>query len=187
MTADATSRRASHGATEEHNPSQPSTALRRASCARCAHLFHVCRQHDRGQIYCSPRCRREGVAGARRRANRRHQASPEGRSDHRDRQRRYRERQRAQRRAAQSVTDMGSRQTESADIVVPSTAPAPPILAAATVSAPSKAVGRLKCAECHRTSHWVYYYHAAMLRCDRQRKRRKRRGSGHFSTGLPGH
>jgi hypothetical protein len=52
----------------------------------------VCRCCDRGQRYCSERCRQKARREQRRAANRRHQRSPEGRLDHRDRQREYRRR-----------------------------------------------------------------------------------------------
>ena len=51
-----------------------------AFCAAC----------DRGHAYCSPVCRHAGRARSLRAAGRRHQQSPEGRLDHRDRQRVYR-------------------------------------------------------------------------------------------------
>ena len=49
-------------------------------CAGCAFIFYICESEYRGQIYGSGRCRQAG----RRAANARHQASPEGRLDHRD-------------------------------------------------------------------------------------------------------
>jgi len=49
-------------------------------------------QPSTGQ-YCSPACRIAARLQQRRRANRRHQQSPEGRQDHRDRQEEYRRRQ----------------------------------------------------------------------------------------------
>ena len=66
-------------------------------------MFCLCRSCDRGQRYCSPECSILARREQRRRANRRHQHSPEGRLDHRDRQREYRKRC-AQRR----VTDTSS-------------------------------------------------------------------------------
>lgn len=75
--------------------------LRQRMCP-CQTIFYICRSCDRGQRYCSPRCRHQARCEQRRRANRRHQQSQEGQLDHRDRQRLYR-RQRAQR-----VTDQGS-------------------------------------------------------------------------------
>ena len=65
-------------------------------------MFYLCRRCDRGQRYCSPRCREKALRLQRREANRRHQQSPEGREDHRDRQREYRKRQRL------GVTDKSS-------------------------------------------------------------------------------
>ncbi len=67
----------------------------------CHAVFWICPHCDRGQRYCSDACRFEARRGQRRRANDRHQRSPEGQLDHRDRQRRYR-RRRAR------VTDQGS-------------------------------------------------------------------------------
>lgn len=80
-------------------------------------MFYLCRYCDRGQQYCSPRCREKSRRLQRREANRRHQQSPEGRADHRDRQREYRERQRAR------VTDQSSlRSSPCANLTAP---PAP--------------------------------------------------------------
>lgn len=69
----------------------------------CGGLFWICRSCDRGQRYCSPSCRHQARRRQLREANRRHQRSPEGRLDHRDRQRAYRARRRA------GVTDQGRR------------------------------------------------------------------------------
>ena len=79
--------------------------LRLRVCLRseCRATFYLCPHCDRGQRYCSLNCRNQARLHQRRSANRRHQQSPEGRLDHRDRQREYRSR-RAQRR----VTDQGS-------------------------------------------------------------------------------
>jgi hypothetical protein len=77
--------------------------LRPRICLQCETLFWLCSHCDRGQRYCSLACRAVARSTQRRRANRRHQCSPEGRLDHRDRQRQYR-----QRRAQAGVTDQGS-------------------------------------------------------------------------------
>jgi hypothetical protein len=69
----------------------------------CRATFFVCPRCDRGQRYCSLHCREQARLHQRRCANRRHQQSPEGRLDHRDRQRKYR-----RRRAQARVTDQGS-------------------------------------------------------------------------------
>ena len=65
-------------------------------------MFYLCRHCDRGQRYCSSRCREKSLRLQRRQANRRHQQTPWGRDDHRDRQRDYRQRRRAR------VTDKSS-------------------------------------------------------------------------------
>lgn len=69
----------------------------------CRAVFWLCLHCDRGQRYCSLACRDDARIRQRRRANRRHQGSPEGRLDHRDRQRAYRHR-----RVQARVTDQGS-------------------------------------------------------------------------------
>lgn len=68
--------------------------LRQRFCGAeaCRGAFYVCRCCDRGQRYCSERCREKARREQRRAANRRHQQSAEGRLDHRDRQREYRRR-----------------------------------------------------------------------------------------------
>lgn len=80
-------------------------ALRQRFCrwAGCGMTFWICRCCDRGQQYCGDRCRQKARRQRRREANRRHQRSLEGRLDHRDRQRAYRERRRRAR-----VTDTPS-------------------------------------------------------------------------------
>ena len=71
----------------------------------CGVVFWICRCCDRGQQYCGDRCRcrQKARRQQRREANRRHQQSREGRLDHRDRQRAYRQRRRQAR-----VTDTPS-------------------------------------------------------------------------------
>lgn len=79
--------------------------LRQRLCRRqgCGAVFYVCRSCDRGQVYCGSDCRTAARRVQRRAANGRHQRSPEGRADHRDRQREYRRRL-----VALRVTDQGS-------------------------------------------------------------------------------
>lgn len=72
-------------------------------CACCKRVFHICEADYRGQRYCSDVCREYGDTLRKRRARAWHQSSEEGRADHRDRQRAYRERRRSGR-----VTDQGS-------------------------------------------------------------------------------
>src|SRR5271167_4519162 len=78
--------------------------LRQRACRGCHAVFWICPHCDRGQRYCCPSCQIQARRQQRRSANRRHQQSPEGRLDHRDRQRDYRYRRRIQAR----VTDQGS-------------------------------------------------------------------------------
>ena len=58
----------------------------------CGVMFYICSSCYRGQVYCGDECRRRMRRQQMRVANRKHQDSPEGRLDHRDRQRAYRER-----------------------------------------------------------------------------------------------
>jgi hypothetical protein len=88
--------------------------LRLRACHRCYAPFWICRFCDRGQRYCSSRCRASAQQEQQRLANRRHQQSLEGRLDHRDRQRAYRKRC-AQRR----VTDQSSPALVSASKMQP--------------------------------------------------------------------
>ena len=71
---------------------QDEVVFRQRRCRACDAVFVICRPCDRGQRYCSAECRVPALREQRRRANRRHQHSPEGRLDHRDRQRQYRQR-----------------------------------------------------------------------------------------------
>jgi hypothetical protein len=82
-------------------------------------MFFLCTYCDRGQVYCSPGCRETARRLQLRAANLRHQQSEEGRLDHRDRQRAYRRRLTgsATTSAAQNVTDHGSNDHSSHDIV----------------------------------------------------------------------
>ena len=68
--------------------------LRQLSCrgAGCGLVFYICNSCYRRQGYCGDRCRKKARREQRRRANQRHQKNREGRLDHRDRQREYRER-----------------------------------------------------------------------------------------------
>jgi len=81
--------------------------LRQRVClgGECRTVFFICAHCDRGQRYCSTLCREHARVHQRRCANSRHQQSPEGRLDHRDRQRDYRYRRRQ---AQARVTDQGS-------------------------------------------------------------------------------
>jgi hypothetical protein len=88
-------------------------------------VFYLCRHCDRGQRYCSPRCREKSRRLQRREANRRYEQSlgPEGRLDHRQRQREYRQRLKARSdRIGASVTDQSSlRSSPCANLIAPRT------------------------------------------------------------------
>jgi hypothetical protein len=103
--------------------------LRICGHAACQGVFTICARCDRGQRYCSPKCRLEVRRRQRHDANRRYQQSEPGRQSHRRCQQRYRGR------ASQPVTDQG---------IVPITSPAPP--QRATVC---------QCAICGRHSLWI--------------------------------
>ena len=69
----------------------------------CGVMFYICGPCYRRQAYCGDSCRKRAQLQQHRNANRKHQQSREGRLDHRDRQRAYRERCRLRR-----VTDTTS-------------------------------------------------------------------------------
>ena len=72
-------------------PSQEAFRQRFCRALNCGALFFVCTHCDLGQRYCGDDCRRRSRLEQLRVASRRHQQSPEGRLDHRDRQRAYRQ------------------------------------------------------------------------------------------------
>ena len=116
-------------------------------------MFYLCPHCDRGQRYCSLRCRQKSRRRQRREANRRHQQSPEGRLDHRDRQRDYRQRQRAR------VTDQSSlRSPSGANLIAPQAprpvevTPAPEIFSSPEARSPSGWVG---CQSGGRRGRWL--------------------------------
>jgi hypothetical protein len=102
-------------------------------------VFYVCRPCDRGQVYCSSDCRTAARRAQKRTANGRHQRSPEGRADHRDRQREYRRRL-----VSLRVTDQGSDELSSL-----------PTLGGAADEAPNQfetmQVGTVRCVVCGRS------------------------------------
>ena len=68
----------------------------------CGGMFYICGSCYRRQAYCGDGCRKRAQLQQHRNSNRKHQDSPEGRLDHRDRQRAYRARLRLR------VTDVTS-------------------------------------------------------------------------------
>jgi hypothetical protein len=116
----------------------------------CGALFFVCCHCDRGHAYCSERCRQKARRRQHREANRRHQQSVEGRLDHRDRQRLYRQRRKqlTQPSANTFVTDHGSKEpVEYASIGGPFEAR----LAAALLPVSRFPAGLVYCRVCGRT------------------------------------
>lgn len=50
----------SRAATTEHRDTEPSSSARFYLCVRCYSHALICSSCDRGQIYCTPECAREG-------------------------------------------------------------------------------------------------------------------------------
>jgi hypothetical protein len=119
--------------------------FRQRFCGDCRAIFFICRSCDRGQRYCSDHCRQKARRRQHREANRRHQQSPEGKLDHRDRQRAYRERQQG------GVTDQSSR-----PILVSVTIPTPrPESIDAESAIESSACSLITCIICGRSGYWI--------------------------------
>jgi hypothetical protein len=139
-------------------PTACSAAFRQRVCGfpPCGAVFYLCRHCDRGQRYCSSRCREKSRHLQRREANRRHQRSPEGRLDHRDRQRAYRRRLKAR------VTDQSSlRASPCVNLTVPpASKPAeatrePEWLSARSTTCLGEPAGWVVCQICGRRGRWV--------------------------------
>lgn len=103
-------------------PTTPEKLFRQRFCqaSNCGALLFICSRCDRGQRYCSSACRKQARREQWRAASRRHQQSPQGRLDHRDRQRSYRQREAASTQipTPNPVTHQGS-QTESTPAILP--------------------------------------------------------------------
>jgi len=78
------------------------SSARLFNCARCHCQVVICSHCDRGNIYCGKRCAQAARRQSRRAGGRRYQNTRRGRRCHAERQRRYRQRQRAK------VTHQGS-------------------------------------------------------------------------------
>lgn len=135
-------------------------AFRQGFCRapECGALFLICSHCDRGQVYCGSSCRGKARRLQCRAANLRHQQSEEGRLDHRDRQRAYRDRL-----AATGVTDQGSQAPLAYDTLagdpIADTGQAP---FRACLSLPLPAGGlfrsrrlNLVCSFCGRAGHFI--------------------------------
>jgi len=150
--------------------------LRQVRCGHCGQIFFVCRRCDRGQVYCSADCRHQARRQSCRRANARHQASPEGRLDHRDRQRIYRMRRRAR---LASVTDQGSQATTAAFILP---APAPQTTVVVVCAAAGRSVDRGDSVSAGSTSQGSRHPDPGAAR-----SRRDPPGSTGRAVTMPGH
>jgi hypothetical protein len=75
---------------------------RRYHCARCRVPVVICRTCDRGNLYCFDGCADQARAESQRTAARRYQSTRQGRHNHAERQRRYRQR------LQEKVTQQGS-------------------------------------------------------------------------------
>ena len=118
-------------------------------------MFYLCPHCDRGQRYCRPHCRDKSRRLQRREANRRYDQSLglDGRLDHRQRQREYRQRLKAR------VTDQSSLRPSPC---VNLTVPAAPEMVEATPGPDLRlspdgetSPGWVVCQICGRRGHWV--------------------------------
>ena len=121
----------------------------------CGAVFYLCPHCDRGQRYCRPHCRDKSRRLQRREANRRYQQSLglDGRLDHRQRQREYRQRLKAR------VTDQSSlRASPCVNLTAPpASEPAeapPPAVFSPGLEAEYPASG-VVCQICGRRGRWV--------------------------------
>ena len=148
-----------------------STTFRRVRCPACSRLFLLCRECDRGHVYCAYLCRSQSRKASIGRAKKRERATEFGRQNHRDHARAYR------RKLRDRVGDQGSEKLAIAVKVVGgdvSRATAGVALAAAlqesceirtnsnptisTSTTAERASGTqgfiLRCAYCQRRVHW---------------------------------
>ena len=122
--------------------SMPLDSLRQRFCHApgCRTLFFVCKRCDRGQRYCSPKCRQESRRQQFREASCRYQQSERGRLAHLQRQRRYRKKC-----SKVSVTHQRVHHT--------------------VLRGPESFSKPTKCIICRQESHWINpYYEISPLR-----------------------
>ena len=77
-------------------------SARMYQCARCHSQVVICRQCDRGNVYCAGGCADNARAASQRRASKRYRSSRRGRHANAERQRRFRQR------GQEKVTHQGS-------------------------------------------------------------------------------
>lgn len=127
----------------------------------CRALFFICSHCDRGQRYCSSDCRVRARRKQWRAAARRYQQSPEGRLDHRDRQRSYRQRKAVSirmlaPRPGTRVTHQGSQADFNSDSVQRSL---PLGIVRLTTQHSANGLGLLLCQFCENQGRFVNPFH----------------------------
>jgi len=138
-------------------PALCSTVFRQRVCQfpPCSAVFYLCRHCDRGQRYCSSRCREKSRRLQRREANRRYEQSlgDGGRLDHRQRQREYRQRLKAR------VTDQSSLPSSPCvNLTVrptPARVEAPAVVEFRPSSREAIRAGWVVCQICGRQGRWI--------------------------------
>lgn len=145
------------------------------SCARCHCQVAICSFCDRGQWYCGEGCaqqtRRE-LSGA---ANRRYQATPQGRDRHAARQARYRDRLRASP-STEEVTHRGTPDPEAESRLGSMIAESPPTVRCMEAVAVVRAGdGWVRCDFCGTRCH--PFARRDPLRCRRRRRTTDPQGS----------
>lgn len=109
------------------------------TCVHCDTVVLVCSECDRGQRYCSERCRDQARRIRQRQAGRKYQSTHKGSCAHALRQQRYRKRQQQK-----EVTHQCSQEVGSGDVLASE-------LSVAPVVATSKVVPPWHCHWCGRT------------------------------------
>lgn len=136
-------------------------------CGRCRSRVLVCRECDRGQIYCIGTCAQEARRDKQREARRRYQATPRGRAVHAARSRRYRAR-------GPCVTDHGLANEQKAGPFLESQVGE----ALSEPSSSRKSPPQWLCHHCRRSA-------SAFVRLSALRPRRNRRKNGQISRRGP--
>lgn len=144
---------------------------RRFHCCRCEKATYICSHCDRGQMYCSRRCRDEARRECVREAGARYQRTRRGREKHARRQQRYRDRQSS----GEKVTHHPCRSEATASTVV---ACGIPSICATTQHAPT---AQPRCDFCGHGCE--PYVRLDFLRCRRPVARRRRGAADDSARG----
>ena len=89
-------------------------SARLLNCARCQRMVVICRNCDRGNLYCGPICSKLTRHCSLQASNKRYQSSRKGRLKHAARQKRYRERRLS---TDKKVTDQTSQRRKFNDLL----------------------------------------------------------------------